>query len=773
MMCTGSERGATSLGRWPSRWLLCVLVWALVGCAQQRIRDEANQQLREGRYEAAIQTLKQGVDQYPDSALLRVGLASAESDGVGLLLSEAMAQRASGNLEAAQERLSRAAELSPQHPRVRDLQAELARDAEAVKALAQARELQQAGKLGAAMQAADAGLARAPRHTELGALKRQLETDLRLSSALARQHHLAETRTVSLGFNNAPLSSLLEALRDGTGINFVLDRDVQTDQRASIFIREARAEDAIDLMLSAFQLSRRIVDSKTVLVYPNTPEKHKLHREQVIRVFHLAHAQAKTTADLLQNLLRIEAPYVDERANMLALREPPEIVALAERLVALHDLGDAEVMLEVEVLEVKTSRLTELGVNFPNNFSFSLLPSAGQNGITVETFNNLNLRGGARGINYSQVGLSVGSLLVNLKREVGDFNTLANPRIRARNREKATILVGDKVPVITTTAASSGGFLSESVNYLDVGLKLEVESVVSPDDEVAIKLGLEVSSLAREVRSPSGTVAYQIGTRNANTTLRLRDGETQLLGGLISNEDRTTSNRVPGLGDLPVAGRLFSSQKDDVQRTELILAITPRILRGAARPDIAQAEMWVGTESFTRLRPPPRSDAVVVKDAAGAPNTTTTSLPNADSTPSGLPEGLVLSFQGPVTMKVGEEADVVLKVQSGVPLTALPLVLGFTPDKLQVLSVTEGNYFRQANAVSTFGHAVQPTKGRLNAGLMSSTDRGVRGDGTVFSARVKATAAGQASLKHEGGDILGVGALVPLPTKPVWTVEVQ
>jgi general secretion pathway protein D len=760
-------------------FILIGVAWALVGCAQQRIRDEADQQLREGRYEAAIQTLKQGVDQYPDSALLRVGLASAESDGVGLLLSEAMAQRSAGNLEGAQERLNRAAALSPQNPRVRDLQAELARDTEALKALGQAKELHKGGKLAAALQAVDAGLARAPRHVELNEFKRQLESDLRLNSALARQHQLAETRTVSLGFNNAPLSSLMEALRDGTGINFVLDRDVQTDQRASVFIKDARAEDAIDLMLSAFQLSRRIVDSKTVLVYPNTPEKHKLHREQVIRVFHLAHVQAKTAADMLQNLLRIEAPYVDERANMLALREPPEIVALAERLVALHDIGDAEVMLEVEVLEVKTSRLTELGINFPNNFSFSLLPSAGQNGITVDTFNNLNLRGGLNGINYNQVGLSVGSLLVNLKREVGDFNTLANPRIRARNREKATILVGDKVPVITTTAASSGGFISESVNYLDVGLKLEVESVVSPSDEVAIKLGLEVSSLAREVRSPTGTVAYQIGTRNANTTLRLRDGETQLLGGLISNEDRTTSNRVPGLGDLPIAGRLFSSQKDDVQRTELILAITPRILRGAARPDIAQAEMWVGTESFTRLRPPPRSDTVARADTSGAlasqPSTATsaTSPKESSNTTAAAPKGLVLSLQGPAQMKVGEEAEVVLKVQSDVPLTALPLVMGFTADKLQVLAVNEGNYFRQSNAVSTFGHAVQAQKGRLNAGLMSSTDRGVQGEGTVFTARVKAIAAGQASLKHEGGDILGVGTVVPLSTKPAWTVEVQ
>ena len=124
------------------------------------------------------------------------------------------------------------------------------------------------------------------------------------------------------------------------------------------------------------------------------------------------------------------------------------------------------------------------------------------------------------------------------------------------------------------------------------------------DDEVAIRVALEVSSVAREVRTASGSLAYQIGTRNASTMLRLRDGETQLLAGLISHEDRSSASRLPGLGDLPIAGRLFSAQRDDNSRTELVLAITPRILRNVRQPDASEAELWVGTEANTRLRPP-------------------------------------------------------------------------------------------------------------------------------------------------------------------------
>ena len=154
--------------------------------------------------------------------------------------------------------------------------------------------------------------------------------------------------------------------------------------------------------------------------------------------------------------------------------------------------------------------------------------------------------------------------LFQLRQQDGATSVLANPRIRVKNKEKARVHIGDRVPVITTTAAATGGFVSESVSYLDVGLKLEVEPLIYLEDEVGIKVALEVSNIAREMRSPSSsTLTYQIGTRNAATTLRLRDGETQILAGLISDEDRRSADRVPGLGDLPVIGRLFSQTRDN------------------------------------------------------------------------------------------------------------------------------------------------------------------------------------------------------------------
>jgi general secretion pathway protein D len=187
-------------------------------------------------------------------------------------------------------------------------------------------------------------------------------------------------------------------------------------------------------------------------------------------------------------------------------------------------------------------------------------------------------------------------LAVNLRKQAGRTNVLANPRIRVKNREKARIHIGDKVPVVTTTAGATG-FVSEAINYLDVGLKLEVEPQVFLEDDVGIKVALEVSNIAQQIRSASGTVAYQVGTRNAATTLRLKDGETQVLAGLINAEDRRSADKVPGLANLPVVGRLFTNKDDTANKTEIVLLITPRVIRNIERPAARLSEFNSGTEA--------------------------------------------------------------------------------------------------------------------------------------------------------------------------------
>jgi general secretion pathway protein D len=377
---------------------------------------------------------------------------------------------------------------------------------------------------------------------------------------------------------------------------------VRLDVKATLFARNTPIVDAIDMLLTTGQLSKKVVNANTLLIYPDQPQKQKVYQELMVKSFYLGNADAKSTMAMLRTLVKAKDLYVDERLNLLVMRDTPEAIRLAEKIVAVQDLAEPEVMLDVEVLEVKRGRLLDLGIQYPSQFTLLNLPPStsstiGQGGVITNTTppaTPLTVES-LRNITRSQIAISP-TPGVNLRKDDSDVNILANPRIRVKNREKAKIHIGDKVPVITSNTTSTG-VISESVSYLDVGLKLDVEPNVLAREDVQIRVGLEVSNIVREIRSSSGTLTYQIGTRNAGTTLRLKDGETQVLAGLISDEDRSTASRVPGLGDLPLIGRLFSSQRDERSKTEIVLLITPRVLRSDATRLPALTEFRGGTEN--------------------------------------------------------------------------------------------------------------------------------------------------------------------------------
>lgn len=749
-----------------------ILGWAMVavlvsGCAQM-VRKEAQDHINEGRYEAAIDVLQEGLAQYPENALLRSGLITARAEAIARWTAEASRHRAAGRWDEAEKLLRRGLALEPSNDRLQAQLQELAAEQRALQRIAEAEKLASEGDRAGALRHIELALREVPRHPAASALKRSLEADIRMERGGGGRVGLAETRPITLDFRAAPLSTVLEAITRGSGINFILDRDVRQEAPVTVYLRSIPVEDAIDLVTGAHRLTRRIVDPRTVLIYPNTPEKLREHQEQVVRVFHIANADARATGQFLRSMLKLKEVFVDERSNMVAIREAPEIVAMAERLVSLHDSSDPEVMLEVEVLEVKTSRLTDLGVAVPNGLS--LTPLAGPGGVlTVQ---------GLRDINSGRIGVAVGNVTLNLRREVGDFNILANPRIRAKNREKARVLIGDRFPVVSTTTSATTSLISESVTYLDVGLKLEVEPFVSLDDDVTIKLALEVSAIAGTVRTAGGSVAYQIGTRNATTTLRLRDGETQILAGLISNDDRSSASRIPGLGDLPVAGRLFSSQKDEYQRTELILALTPRVLRSAARPDISLAELWVGTENAPRLRTPP---VAVPASSAGSTAPAPTAIPSAfapaapaaDAQPAASPESARLAWGGPRTVKAGEVFSVPLQIISSTALRGAVLELEYPREAVEILEVTEGTFFKQNGGQTSFTQSVQPASGKLNLGVLRSDAGSASGEGVLAELRMRAKTPGQHEFKVTALRPVGLGGAAPSARLSAFRISAQ
>ena len=736
----------------------------VAGCAENRIREESRKAMAGGQYQQAMSTLENGLRDYPESTSLRTSLLQARADAQMRLISQALSQRAAGQYDDATATLRQALELDPSNARVQALLSDMELERKGAADLAVAQKWVEAKQPDRALRTLEQALKDNPRHGGLLDLQRRLLSEQRAAQVQALNGVLTESRPISLDFRDASLRTVLDVVTRHSGINFVLDRDVRADVRVTVLLRQAKVEDALDLITSSNQLAKKVIDSRTIVIYPNTAEKHREYQEQLVRVFNLSNSDPKGAAAFLKAMLKIREPFVDERSNLLALRDSPENIQLAERLLAVFDSAEPEVLLEVEVLEVAASRLNELGVKFPSSFSLTPLPPVGSDSLTLGNLDGI-------GRDRIGVGFNPNNLLVNLRREVGDTSTLANPKLRVRNKEKAKILIGDKIPIVSTTTGT-GGFVSENISYLDVGLKLDVEPTVFADDEVAIKIGLEVSSLGTATKTSAGSIAYQIGTRNANTLLRLRDGETQLLAGLISRDERSTSSRVPGLGDLPVLGRLFSSQLDDGKRSELLLAITPRVLRNVKRLNASEAEMWVGTEASPKLRqvgglqfntPQPESKPGAA-GAAGSPAAPGVASPPGAGQPSAPPAPVApnlpshqaaLSLAAPGQAKVGDTVEVRLDLRDA-RLRGLMTELQFSADKLTLVDADEDDYFRKGGAVTSFSKRVDA--GRVNLSVLRNQATAAEGAGGVFKLRFKATAPGRAEVR--------VGTAQPVSLEP-------
>jgi len=620
-----------------------VFVLALAACSMApTVVDEARKRFDEGRGEEALALLQKAAKENDPAA--RAAYARMRDLVVAQWLSQAEALRQGGQFEGAATLYNQVQAHDSANARAAAGLAQIEADRRHRAIVASVEQLMRAGKYREAQDALRPVLTENPQQRDARRLQRAIDDKLLKPVIVSVQLRPTILRPISLELREVTLRNVFEVLQRTSGVNFVLDRDVRADQRTTILLREASLEEAIRMVLLTNQLEQKVLNDNTVFVFPNTPQKLREYQELVVKGFYLANADVKQTANMIRTMVKTRDIFIDEKIGLLVIKDTPAAIRLAERLIAAQDLAEPEVMLAVEVLEVSSNRLQQLGIRFPDSLAVSVQGAAGVPGlVTLREWQS-------RSSDMVLLRFTDPLFLLSLRQQDGSTNVLANPRIRVKNKEKARIHIGDRVPVITTTAAATGGFVSESVTYLDVGLKLEVEPLIYLEDEVGIKVGLEVSNIVKEVRaSVGGSLVYQIGTRNAATNLRLRDGETQVLAGLISNEERRLADRVPGIGDLPVAGRLFSNTTDNALRTEIVLLITPQLVRTLARPDAASVEFAAGTEASTgtpRLGGAPFVAAPVPGESPVAPQGTVADEPIA-------PPAVVQPPGGPILVPFG------------------------------------------------------------------------------------------------------------------------
>ena len=572
--------------------------------------------------EDGIQSLENATLNAPRDAGYKIDYLLKRDETIREFLSRGDNFRADGKLSEAKAAYEQVLKLDRGNSKARQALAALPQDVRYDKLLTEGENFLEQGKIEIALDRALQVLEDHPQNRRAAKLKEasmdaKVNNDIEKSKALAAKSIL-ET-PVTLQFNDATLRLVFESLSRSAGINILMDRDVKPNAKVTIFVKDISVTDAIDLILLQNQLEKRVINGNTMMIYPSNDAKKAEYEDLTIRSFQVTNADLKYLSTMLKNMLKLKEVAADERTGILVIRDTPEKLRLAAKLIAVHDMPDPEIMLEVEILEVTTSRTSNIGIKPPN--SFSVTTPGTQAAMTLGALNNLTA---------NDLLVTPLSATLNFKLEDADAKILASPRIRARNKEKAKIMIGDRVPTITNTVTpviTGSSVVTGNVTYQDVGLKLEFEPQVYANSEVGIKIALEVSNIAASFTDAQGGRSYQIGTRNANTNLRLKDGETQILGGLINDQDRNTASKIPGLGHLPFIGRLFGNNDGSDSRSEIVLSITPRIIRNLAARTPESKNIFTGTANALRERPILADPISQLKisgtfggDAATAPN---------------------------------------------------------------------------------------------------------------------------------------------------------
>jgi general secretion pathway protein D len=378
----------------------------------------------------------------------------------------------------------------------------------------------------------------------------------------------------SLVFSNASSRMVFLALGRFAGLSIVFDPAFR-DVPITVDLRDNSLDDALASLTASTHTFYRVTAPKTLTLIPDTPAKRREYEESVVRTFYLSNADIKEVIDLLRIVIDVRQISPITATNAVSIKDTPERIAAAAQLIAAIDKARPEVVIDVELLEVDRTRLRDYGLQIatPGNVDGAISGS-------IELPTNLNLQS-VTGLTRADVLLpGLPSLYYRLLKSDLNTRTLANPHLRAQEGLPAQARFGEEVPVPATVFApfATGGINQQpitSFNYKNVGVNIDITPRTHHNDEVTLALKLSLSSLAGTGFGGLPT----FGNREITTTIRLRDGETSMLAGLIRDDERTQLTGTPGLSDLPIIGRLFAVHHKESQQTDIVLTLTPHIVR--------------------------------------------------------------------------------------------------------------------------------------------------------------------------------------------------
>jgi len=632
--------------RWTG-WRLGVLAAATLaigGCAAGQAFRQGEAATRAGNLDEAVAEYRKASQAAPDNASYKIALERAQLAASRSHLEKARDFESKGQLEAALGEYRQASEYDPTNRQATAKVAELDRTI---------RERIEASRPRPAIE--------------------QLRERARAASAPPILNP-ASREPIRVVMTNASLRDVLTAISGMTSINVTYDRDVQ-DRQISVNLDNMTLEQALNQLMTMNQLSYKVVSDRSIFVFPDTTVKHAQYDEQVIRTFYLSHADATEVSQILSSIVRLPGIGVqpimvpNKTANTLTVRGTAAMVQILEKIIQQNDKPRAEIVVDVEILEVDRTRAKSYGLNLSEyGIGGIFSPETSPNGTTTSTGGTgtgtggtgtgtvttsggtstapsavkppppFNLNTISRGVSTADFYLAVPTAIVRFLESDTRNKVIAKPQLRGGEGKKLSMKIGDQIPVISTSyqpIATGGAGVNplSSYQYKDVGVIVEMTPTVTLEGDVRLDVQITSSTRKADV-TIAGINIPSFGNREVTTTLRLRDGESNLLAGLLQENERKSLSGFPGAIHVPVLSQLFSANDQQIDQTDIVMLLTPHIIRSHDITEDDLKPIYIGSQQNLGLNgPPPLIGAQQPEEPAAA----AVPLTPVSAQPAGVP----------------------------------------------------------------------------------------------------------------------------------------
>jgi general secretion pathway protein D len=559
---------------------------------------------------------------------------------------------------------------------------------------------------------------------------------------------------------------VFETIAKLAGLSVIFDPDFTT-RRITAELPNVTLEQALDAVSMESKSFWKPVTPNIIFVAPDNAQKRKDIEDEVVRTFYVSNTL--TPQDLteivtgLRQLLDLHRIQQVNAQNAIVIRDTPDKLVLAGKIIRDIDKAKPEVMIHVQVLSANLDRLRDLGILPGQSVTLGFTPrtsvtpnssSSSSSSSTTTTTPQITLKN-LKHLSTADYSLTLPGAVANFVLTDNKTRIIQDPEIRVTDGQKATLKIGNRVPVATGSfqagvgvgVGGGAGVVNPLVNTqfqcIDVGVNIDVTPRVHPDNQVSMKLSIEISSIAG-TSNIGGINQPVISQRKIEHDVRLKEGEVSVLGGLIERTETKNQNGIPGFAEVPLAKYLFSDNTNQIQDNEVLIVLTPHIVR---LPSITAANlrtMAAGTDSVVRVYREKGETQPEAARQSAKPN----SLPSA-APPQGGPPAPQLHFDPSiVTLRQGDTTTIGLSVSNVTDLYSIPLLIHYDPAVVQVEEVRNGGFLSGGNQEIAIVQRIDQQKGEV---IVSATRQpntpGVNGTGTLLGIVVRGVAPGTSTLQ--------------------------